>query len=246
MTISSKQVDPKRPVADFVVENPGAARVFERFQIDYCCGGRRSLAEACSRASAPVFEVARELENCVARAHSSANTNHADGSLTDLARHIVERHHVYLRRELPRLSGLLSKVVAAHANAHGELHEIARVFAALETELLSHMLKEERVLFPIVASLEKAAASGSPRPTFHCGGVENPISVMEDEHRSAGDALARLRWLTSDFQPPDDACPTYVALLAGLAELESDLHEHIHLENNILFPRAAALESRLS
>lgn len=234
-------------VGALVVEKPHLARVFERLGIDYCCGGRQTLDEACSRAGVDADQLARLLDEAEASAAGQDRDEEdwAAAPLARLTRHIVERHHVYLRAELPRLAQLISKVVAAHGDKHPELAEVARTFDALHAELASHMMKEERVLFPIVETMEQAAESGQPLPAFHCGSVDNPIAVMEDEHQHAGDALARMRALTSGYTAPEDACPTYHALLGGLSQLESDLHLHIHKENNILFPRAAALERKL-
>jgi regulator of cell morphogenesis and NO signaling len=233
----------QQPVADLVREQVARARVLERHHIDYCCGGKLSLAEACARVGEDVDQVARELDETEVAAAEAAGPDWSVAPLSQLADHIVQRHHTYLRRELPRLATLLDRVFQAHRHNHPELAELRRVFAALRTELDEHMLKEERVLFPIAKQLEAARAASRPAPTFHCGSVNNPISAMEDEHRQVGEALRRMRWLTRGFAPPHDACQTYRVLLAGLAELEEDLHLHIHLENNILFPRAAELEA---
>lgn len=241
-------IDPQRSVADFVIQSPALSRVFEQFGIDYCCGGKQSLADACRQAGAAFDVVARSLASCLESGGTGSASSGASAtpSLAELATHIVDRHHVYLRRELPRLGQLIDKVVSAHGAKHPELSQVSMLFRSLEAELMNHMLKEERVLFPIVKTLEEAAAASRPVPAFHCGSIENPIAVMEDEHQHAGAALARMRELTAVYSPPEDACPTYIAMLSGLAELEADLHTHIHLENNILFPRAAALEARLS
>lgn len=162
--------------------------------------------------------------------------------MTRLTNHIVSRHHAYLREVLPRLGALLDKVVAKHADEHPNLVELREVYVAMWNELLSHMMKEELVLFPFIRSLDQALQRGEPVPRFHCGSVSAPIHVMEDEHQSAGEALRRIRELAFGFRPPRDACDSYRVLLAGLRELESDLHLHIHKENNILFPRAVAVE----
>jgi regulator of cell morphogenesis and NO signaling len=233
------------PVSQLVTSNPARARVLERFGIDYCCHGRQSLTEACNTKSLDIAEVRRTLAQCEAQAAGETEPDWSAVPLAELAKHIVDRHHVYLRRELPRLKGLLDKVIAAHGAGHPELDELKAVLQGLDAELTLHMMKEEHVLFPIVAQLEAAAATGGSVPAFHCGSVNNPIGVMEDEHEHAGRALAQMRSLTGGYVPPSDACPTYVALLAGLAELEADLHLHIHKENNIMFPRAAQLEARL-
>jgi regulator of cell morphogenesis and NO signaling len=161
--------------------------------------------------------------------------------MSALAEHIVAVHHGYLRRELPRLADLLDQVTRAHGERHPELHAVRGVFTSLKEELEMHMLKEEKVLFPAVKQLKTAARL----PNFHCGSVGNPIRVMEHEHRDAGNAPARLRELTGGYTAPTDSCQTYRALLAGLADLEGDLHRHIHEENEILFPRALATEAAL-
>jgi regulator of cell morphogenesis and NO signaling len=233
------------PVSQLVTSNPARARVLERFGIDYCCHGRQSLDEACKAKSLDIADVRRTLTECESQLASESEPDWTNVPLADLAKHIVDRHHVYLRRELPRLKELLDKVIAAHGAGHPELDELKRVLSGLEAELTLHMMKEEHVLFPIVAQLETALATGGAIPSFHCGSVNNPIGVMEDEHEHAGRALATMRSLTGGYAPPSGACPTYIALLAGLAELEADLHLHIHKENNIMFPRAAKLEARL-
>jgi regulator of cell morphogenesis and NO signaling len=244
---SVAEISADRMIGELVVENPNRSRVFEQFGIDYCCGGRQTLSAACTKAKVDLDRVLALLEqNDRAGGNEATEPDWSVASLSELARHIVERHHVYLRGELPRLAKLVFQVVSAHADRHPELREVGRVFAGLQAELSTHMMKEERVLFPIVEMMEAAAAKSEGMPPCHCGSVGNPIRVMEHEHQDAGDALARMRSLTNGYAPPPDACPTYHALLDGLKRLESDLHVHIHKENNILFPRAAALEKQLN
>lgn len=243
---SVTEISPDRPVGELVVENPNRSRVFEQFGIDYCCGGKQTLAAACAKAKVDLERVLALLDENDHALGDASEPDWATASLSELARHIVEQHHVYLRGELPRLAKLVFQVVSAHAERHPELREVGRVYAGLQAELSTHMMKEERVLFPIVEMMEAAAAKGEGMPPCHCGSVENPIAVMEHEHRDAGEALARMRSLTDGYTPPADGCPTYHALLDGLKRLEADLHVHIHKENNILFPRAAALERRLN
>ena len=235
----------RRPVSHLVTTNPARARVLERFGIDYCCHGRQTLAAACEAKSLDLSRVERDLGDCDRGPVHLPESDWTTYPLSALTQHIVERHHEYLRRELPRLKSLLERVIAAHAANHLELYDLQEVFRGLEAELTLHMMKEEHVLFPIVAQLEAAATTGGSVPAFHCGSVVNPIGVMEDEHEHAGQALAQMRALTNGYTAPPDACPTFTALLAGLAELEADLHLHIHKENNVMFPRAAALEARL-
>lgn len=231
------------PVGSIVAERLGRAPVFERLGIDYCCHGSTPLGEACNQLSLDVGRVLAEIAESDQR-DANEDVDRVDYSAMsagDLADHIVATHHAYLGRELPRLSELIDKVVAAHSANHPELVEVRQTFAGLRQELESHLMKEERVLFPLVKQLEAAREPFS----IHCGTVENPIRVMEHEHDSAGSALQRIRELTSNYQVPADGCASFTALYDGLSCLESDLHLHIHKENNILFPKAAALESAL-
>lgn len=231
-------ITPEMPVGQLVAEDPSRARLFERLGIDYCCKGRAPLDRACRDRGLDVAAVLRQL---AAGAAEPADGEHGpfDAStitMHELIDHIVTVHHAYLYRELPRLAALAGQVVGPHGIRHPELREVRDVLGALKDDLKSHMLEEEAIVFPILARLES--------PESHRV-VENPIRVMEHEHDDVGAALARLRALTCGYTPPADACPTYRALLAGLAELEADLHRHIHEENNILFPRARALAGAL-
>lgn len=236
-------VVPETSLGQLVADHPNLARVFDRFGLDYCCNGRTTLGQACAEKGLDVHKVVDEIASDGFRDRQAEQVEEPPAvvSLAGLADQIVAIHHAFLRRELPRLSGLIVKVVHAHAIRHPELRELQHVFAELKEELESHMLKEENVLFPIIKQLEAATTM----PPLHCGSVDNPILVMEHEHAFAGSALQRMRDLTRDFNPPGDACPTYRALLQGLAALEMDLHRHIHKENSILFPRASALEAAL-
>jgi regulator of cell morphogenesis and NO signaling len=218
-------------VGELVAERPARSRVFEELGIDYCCGGRLSLAEACARKGLDPDEVSRRL---TAIAFVEPETDWRAAPLAALCDHIVSTHHAFLRRELPRLRGLLTKLVRVHGDRHPELRDTLDVFGAFADELTAHMTKEERVLFPLIAGLESGAV---PRTPF----VLQPIAVMEAEHDDAGRALAEMRRLTGGYEAPADGCGTYRVALAGLAELEADMHEHVHKENNILFPRADRL-----
>jgi regulator of cell morphogenesis and NO signaling len=237
-------VSPETPVGAIVAERLGRARVFDRLGIDYCCHGATPLAEACALRSLDFDRVVSELaESDISNANDDEPDRVDFAAMTagELADHVVETHHAYLRRELPRLSDLIDKVAAAHGTRHPELDDLRETFAGLREELESHLLKEERVLFPLVKQLE---AARSPFP-IHCGTIGNPILVMRHEHDDAGAALERMRVLTGDYQAPPDGCTSFQILYEGLARLEADLHRHIHKENNILFPKAAALEAAL-
>ncbi len=231
-------------VGDLVSEQIGRIEVFEEYGIDYCCGGKTTLVEACRDAgceSQDVIAALKKSDQDAAVAQETDATDWLTASLSALTNHIVDKHHTFMKRELPRLGELMDKVLGAHGENHPELTEVASVFAALRLEIEGHLMKEEQVLFPMIQEMEITREAGS----IHCGSVNNPIGVMEHEHDNAGEALRRLRALTGDYTPPADGCPTYQALLAGLAAMERDLHEHIHKENNILHPRAARLETSL-
>ena len=239
MALSSTQT-----VRQLATEIPNATRVFEKLGIDYCCGGGKSLEAACAQVKIPVTEVLRTLEQGSVPGEPAAAPDFSQAPLSELVSYIVSRHHGYVKQEIPRLEKLLSKVVSVHGRNHAELVAIQGVFAALAAELTSHMMKEEMVLFHYVTQMEQALESGKRAPSAPFGTVGNPVHMMEMEHEDAGNALKELRSLTSDYTPPPDACFSYNTLFAALKEFETDLHQHIHLENNILFPRAVALEQQ--
>jgi regulator of cell morphogenesis and NO signaling len=232
--------DVSKTVREFAVEVPQATRLFEKLGIDYCCGGGKSLRDACASANIPVEDVVKKLLSSVNESATPANADWSTERLSDLADYIVAKHHVYVRQELPRLEQLLAKVASKHASNHPELKQVQNIFHALSEELTSHLMKEEQILFPYVKQLEAAGEDRMRPPMF--GSVKNPIHMMEIEHDSAGDALRELRSITNGFSAPEEGCFSYKALYQGLAEFETDLHQHIHLENNILFPRAIEME----
>ena len=228
-------------VGELVVERPSRARVFEKLGIDYCCGGKKPLQEVCRERNLDFAAVTSELEQEQV-APDQAERNWASASLTDLCDHIEQTHHAYLKQELSRLAFLTTKVATRHGDKRPALIEVQRVFADLKAEMDSHMLKEERVLFPLCRELDVA----DELPATHFGSVGNPIEVMIQEHEHAGDAVAQIRGLTDNYTCPSDACNTYRALFESLAHLERDLHEHVHKENNILFPKAIRVERLLA
>lgn len=228
-------------VADIVLDRPLAARVFERHAIDYCCHGHRPLADAAADAGVDADELVAELDAVEQLDAGDASTALPD-DVGGLIGYIVSVHHTFLRRELPRLGDLMNKVVTAHSGRHPEVHAVQRALGEITADLLPHLVKEERVLFPM--AIELLGAVGSP--DLHCGSIVNPIGVMHVEHDRVGELLAELRLRTDTYRPPADACPTWHALYAGLAELERDVHTHVHLENNLLFPAIARLEASLT
>lgn len=228
-------------IGDLATEFPATIKVFQQHGVDFCCGGRRPLGEVCE--GAPGFEALRaELERAIAGAVPEARPLH-DLPLDQLTAHIVERYHGWIRQELDRVRPMMEKVLRVHGERHPELGEIARVFAEIEADLAPHMMKEERMLFPFIASLA-AARPGAPI-AVPFGTVQNPIRMMEMEHEAVGGLLARLRALTHGFEPPADACNTFRGLYHAFTDIERDTHEHIHVENNVLHPRAIALEAQV-
>lgn len=234
-------IDTMKTVREVAVEFPGATRIFEKLGIDYCCGGGKALDEACLAAGVSADDVIALLEEAGSTAAEARDWNAAP--LSELVAHIVTRHHGFTREELVRVSNLLAKVCSVHGENHPELHRLHTVFQELKHELTSHMLKEEQVLFPYIENLETAVRRGEPVPTPFFGTVRNPVRMMMQEHDDAGQALRDLREVSSNYQVPADGCITFRTLYQALEEFERDLHQHIHLENNILFPRAAELEA---
>ena len=229
-------------VKDVAVSNPAARQLLEDAGVDYCCGGGKSLQEACHGTGTPAEEILSRLEEN-SRQTSPADANWTAAPLTELTRHIREKHHRYVRQAIPRTQALLEKVVAKHGENHKELAEIEETFAQLGREMIMHMQKEEQILFPYIDALEQAAdGNASIEPPFFQT-VKNPISAMMKEHDAAGDLAKQIRSLSGAYAAPADACTSYRALYEELKQFEADLHQHVHLENNILFPRAVEKES---
>jgi regulator of cell morphogenesis and NO signaling len=217
-------IDPSRTVADLVLEQPSRARVFEELGVDYCCGGKQSLSAACDARGLVVDDAVSALESVAEM--PAGERDWASAPLAELCDHIVTAHHDRLRDELPRLDGLLEKVVRAHGDERPQLSELRDTFAALRSELEEHLATEESQLFPLVRS-------GGPYDA-------EQVAALEHEHAWAGAALAKLRELSDGYDLDRALCNTHRATLDGLRELELDLHQHIHEENNVLFPRALA------
>jgi regulator of cell morphogenesis and NO signaling len=228
-------------VGQIVADDFRAAAVFDRFGIDFCCDGRQSLPDACRKAAVSPDVVVRQLEALDAAGHIDDDV--ARLPLDRLIDHIVSVHHVYVREALPRITGYLRKLVEVHGGRHAELALVAAAFDRLGSELKQHLIKEERVLFPHLRDLAEHGEGYCARVMSPFGSVENPIRMMEREHRDAGDELEMIRELTSNYTAPADGCTTYAVCMRELKTFERDLHRHVHLENNVLFPRAIALEN---
>jgi regulator of cell morphogenesis and NO signaling len=234
----------RRPLGEIVRDDARIAAVLERLGIDYCCHGHHTLEEAAAAAGIGLDEMLQAFAPLSATPAERLTDEWTE--LDGLTRHIVHHHHRYVRETLPVILGWLDKLVTRHGERHPELQAVRETFAALATELTSHMAKEENILFPAIDDLAAAHRAGGQLPKSPFGTMLHPVRVMEADHRQAGDLLLRLRDLTSGYTPPADGCTTYRSCFEALNRFEADLHRHIHLENNVLFPAALELEERLS
>jgi regulator of cell morphogenesis and NO signaling len=228
-------------VGEIVSADFRSAHVFEQFGIDFCCGGRKSVADACRAAAADPALVQRALD--ALPPETAGDTDERRWPVDRLIDHITSTHHAYVRQAMPAIAHHLAKLVSVHGERHPELARIAATFDEVHQQLQQHMMKEEHVLFPYIREL--ATIPGRPHPSPF-GTVKNPIRMMEREHQDAGDEMRLIRELTSGYTSPADGCTTYRVAFAELAQFERDLHRHVHLENNLLFPKAVALEQRAS
>jgi regulator of cell morphogenesis and NO signaling len=227
--------DATQSVGAVVAKAPATSRVFERHGIDYCCGGKTPLAQACAGKGLDLGKLLSELDAEVAA--RPAERDWTGASPHELIDHVLATHHVFVKRELPRLDALMAKVHKVHGDAHPEtLPEMARIWGKVSYDLSHHLLKEEQVLFPSILALAQGRPGGMP-PQW----LEGPLGVMEQEHEDVGVDMARLRELASGYVAPADACGSWRALWSGLDEFEQDLHRHIHLENEVLHPAARRL-----
>ena len=233
MGLASDHPIEARSLAEIVDLDASAARVLERFGLDYCCGGRATLADACAEAGCDVAAVADALRD----APDEGVPGWASLAPAAMVDHLVATHHAYLHAELPRLQALAEKVESVHGRRHPELVRVTELVVALRDDLEPHLAKEELVLFPMIRELSTNAAA----PSSHCGGIANPIRVMLAEHERTGELLEALHAATDGFAPPDDACASYRLLFEGFAELTADTHLHVHKENDVLFPAVLAL-----
>jgi regulator of cell morphogenesis and NO signaling len=229
-------------VKDIATTSTTAARILEQAGVDYCCGGHKSLHDACLDASASAEELEQRLRAASTQIEPGA-VNWVSAPLCELTRHIREKHHRYVREAIPRVRNLLAAVKSRHGANHSEIAEIEQLFLAVGQEMIMHMQKEEQILFPYINAMElSAAAGGTLEPPFFQT-VRNPIQAMMREHDAAGELVKQIRRASSDYAAPEDACTTFQSLYEELRQFESDLHQHVHLENNILFPRAVELEA---
>ena len=236
-------VTTEKTVGELALEIPGATRVFEKLGIDYCCGGGQTLEQACQAAHVSITQAEDSLAEAgrVASAAQPARNWQAE-PLSELLAHIRNTHHAYTREEIARLGPLFDKVCAVHGKNHSELLRLREVFSGLAEELTTHLMKEEMVLFPYILRMEEAVVAKEPVLPPPFGSVRNPVAMMLSEHDGAGSALRNMRQISGGYAAPPDACVSFQTLYQALAAFEADLHQHIHLENNVLFPRAIEME----
>ncbi|HBC04877.1 MAG TPA: iron-sulfur cluster repair di-iron protein [Aequorivita sp.] len=233
----------EKTVADVVTENIKAAHIFKKHGIDFCCGGGVSIKRACEKAKIdPAILMAELLSLDTVQDRAKDYNSWKLDFLTD---HIINVHHTYVEENSPMLLQYAQRVNHVHGHHYTELGQIEALVKQVVQELASHMKKEELILFPFIKKLVKAERDGEEIPAIHFGTVENPIKMMEAEHEEAGEILRQIAKLSNNFTPPQGACNTYRAFYAKLDEFEQDLHQHVHLENNILFPKALNLEKKL-
>lgn len=231
-------------VKDIVTENFRTASLFESHGIDYCCKGNQPLKEALEKNNIPRDKFAAEFNKVNLSAESEAPRYH-DWDLVFLTQYIINNHHSYVRTSLPHITKLLQKLKTAHGSKYSYLADVQNVFGQVADEMTSHMMKEERILFPLIKYLAETQKFNEKPKTGGFGTIKNPIMQMEAEHVSAGGAMETIRALTNNYTLPEDACTTFKVTYKELDEFEKDLHKHVHLENNILFPQAIELEELL-
>ena len=239
------QILTTKTIREIALESPQTVRVFEEFKIDYCCGGRKPFEDACLGAGVDPQLVAQKIEAAMKSYEGLTEFDRPEEkSSSQLINYIIGEHHLFTAQEIERLLPLMEKVCVRHGEQHPDLFELQTVFTALADSLIPHMRKEETVLFPYIQMLESSLTGDVSADPPHFGTVENPIRMMMLDHEADGERLRKLREISTDYSLPEGACPSFTALYAGLQDLEKDLHRHIHLENNMLFPSAVNLERK--
>ena len=230
----------EKTIGDFVAENFRTAEVFKKYHIDFCCKGGRTVEEACDKKKVSPEEIYKELEEVANRKSEDIDFN--SWPLDLLADYVEKTHHRYVEEKSAMLIPYLNKLCKVHGERHPELFEINELFIGSAQDLAAHMKKEELILFPFIKQMVEANKNGEPLPAPRFGTVENPVAMMKHEHEAEGERFVKIAELTNNYEFPDDACGTYQVTYRMLEDFQNDLHKHIHLENNILFPKAIAME----
>lgn len=239
------QQEHPQTIGQLVAEDYRTAQVFRSFNLDFCCGGNKTVKEACNDRGVDYQEVQQALKQ-LDKKQNGAQDNYNEWSLDFLIDYIINNHHKFSRNKLPEIGAYTKKVAGVHGERHPELKQIYHEFTMLHGEMINHLDKEEEILFPYVKELVEAEREGRKPEQPDFGQAADPIAMMEQEHDDAGEAMKKIRELSDDFTPPEDACTTYRLLFENLEAFEKDLHKHVHLENNILFPKAIQLEDNLN
>lgn len=232
-------------IGELVAQDYRTASVFKKYDIDFCCQGNRTIADACASEQIDENAIVSDL-NALLDAPSGTTTDYKSWPLDLLADYIEKKHHRYVVEKTLEIQPYLNKICSVHGGRHPELFEIKDHFNATAEALAQHLKKEELILFPYVRQMVQAQHQNSKWESAPFGSVQNPIDMMMEEHTTEGDRLRKIESLSNHYTPPVDACNTYMVAINLLKEFEQDLHLHIHLENNILFPKAIALEKELS
>jgi regulator of cell morphogenesis and NO signaling len=222
-----------KTLSEIVTDNYQAARVFENYGLDFCCKGKRPLEEACKEKGITISDIARDLSEAIAADSSSRDFNNM--SLTELYEYIVAVHHSYCKVNMPQIFNYVSRVTNKHGDRFPYMQQVYFLFGQLQQEMDQHMYKEERILFPRIKDAEE---NNGTAPLDY---LQAPVSYMEHEHEHAGAVMEQIRILTNNYTPPQQACTTFRLALESLKAFEEDVHQHVHLENNILFPKAVNL-----
>ena len=230
----------EKTIGDFVAENFRTAEVFKKYHIDFCCKGGRTVEEACDNKKVSPEQIYQELEEIANRKSEDIDFN--SWPLDLLADYVEKTHHKYVEEKSAMLIPYLNKLCKVHGERHPELFEINELFIGSAQDLAAHMKKEELILFPFIKQMVEAKKNGEPLPAPRFGTVENPVAMMKHEHEAEGERFVKIAELTNNYEFPDDACGTYQVTYRMLEDFQNDLHKHIHLENNILFPKAIAME----
>lgn len=225
-----------KSLAQIVTTDHRAAALFEKYHLDFCCKGKRTLEQACNEKNLQVDTIISQLEEIMNTPSNSA-TDFEQYSPVQLIEHIVQTHHEYVKKEIPQILSYLQRIAAKHGERHPEMVKVFALFTAISEELEQHLRKEELILFPRIRDIEKLSLEGKAH-FAQVSYLQSPITVMEHEHDDAGTMMQEIRDLTNDYSLPADACTTYRLSFAALQAFEADLHAHVHLENNLLFPKA--------